>query len=120
MRRIIDQSLGNQVNPLGLKAIDDICEVDGMPLRESRLVVRQASDSGPNIFIGCTENSAVEDQPHKSFCNQNEKEKKKDNLPENSEDFVDFRVTWEERLTSGHFRNDTANGPHVNSGRVMP
>lgn len=77
MRRIIDQSLGNQVNPLGLKAIDDICEVDGMPLRESRLVVRQASDSGPNIFIGCTENSAVEDQPHKSFCNQNEKEKKK-------------------------------------------
>lgn len=80
MRRIIDQSLGNQVNPLGLKAIDDICEVDGMPLRESRLVVRQASDSGPNIFIGCTENSAVEDQPHKSFCNQNEKEKKKRQL----------------------------------------
>lgn len=117
MRRVIDQSLGNQVNPLGLKAMDDICEVDGMPLRESRLVVRQASDSGPNIFVGCTENSAVRDQPHKSFAT---KTKKKDNLPENSEDFVDFRVAWEERLTSGHFRDDTANGPHVNSGRVMP
>lgn len=76
MRRVIDQSLGNQVNPLGLKAMDDICEVDGMPLRESRLVVRQASDSGPNIFVGCTENSAVKDQPHKSFCNQNEKKRK--------------------------------------------
>lgn len=77
MRRVIDQSLGNQVNPLGLKAMDNICEVDRMPLRESRLVVRQASDSGPNIFVGCTENSEVRDQPAQVFCNQNEKRKKR-------------------------------------------
>lgn len=77
MRRVIDQSLGNQVNPLGLKAMDNICEVDRMPLRESRLVVGQASDSGPNIFVGCTENSEVRDQPAQVFCKQNEKRKKK-------------------------------------------
>lgn len=113
MSRIIDQSLGNQVKPIGLKSLDDICQFDGVPLRKGRLVIGQAPDSGPYVFVGCTENSAIWDQATRF-------DSKGLNLPENSKDFINLRVAREERLTSGHFGDDTSNGPHINSSRVMP
>jgi hypothetical protein len=37
-------------------------------------------------------------------------------LPENLEDFVNLRVTWEERLAGAHLSKDAAHGPHIDTG----
>ena len=39
--------------------------------------------------------------------------------PEDLEDLVNFRVTSEQRLARAHFSEDAANGPHINTGRVL-
>jgi hypothetical protein len=41
------------------------------------------------------------------------------NAPEDPEDFVDFRVSREQRLAHDHLGKDAPDGPHVDSGRVM-
>ena len=34
-------------------------------------------------------------------------------VPEDAEDFVDFRITWEERTTCAQFGEDASHTPHV-------
>lgn len=41
-------------------------------------------------------------------------------LPEYSEDLVNFRVTWEQGLPLGHLSKDAADGPGVDTCRVVP
>jgi hypothetical protein len=44
---------------------------------------------------------------------------RKANIPEDLENLINLRITREQRLFHGHFRENTSNTPHVDSGRVM-
>ena len=39
--------------------------------------------------------------------------------PKDPEDLVDLRVTWEERLAHNELGEDAADGPHIDSSRVV-
>lgn len=41
-------------------------------------------------------------------------------VPEDLEDLVDFRVTGEQGLSRAHFSKYAADGPHIDTGRVLP
>jgi hypothetical protein len=66
-----------------------------LPLGETALEVWEGGDTRPVGFSWCAKNA------------------------ENLEDLVDLRVTREERLASSHFGKDAANGPHVDTSRVL-
>lgn len=40
-------------------------------------------------------------------------------LPEDLEDFVNLRVTGEERLACAHFGENSTHRPHINASRVL-
>jgi hypothetical protein len=42
------------------------------------------------------------------------------NSPEDPEDLVNLRVSWEEGLPHDHLGKDASHRPHVERGRVVP
>jgi len=49
---VVDESLGEEVDTVLVEALDSLREVDGVPLRERRLVVRELADARPRVLVG--------------------------------------------------------------------
>jgi hypothetical protein len=75
--------------------IDHLVVLLPLPLGETALEVGERSDTRPVGFGRCAENA------------------------EDLEDLVDLRVAREKRLASSHLGEDAADGPHVDTSRVL-
>lgn len=83
-----------------------------LPFRERRLEVGETSlvtDSWPFSFGWGTKETGNLSVTYSSFTGE-------DDLPEDLEDLIDFRVTREQWLSGAHFRKDAAYRPHIHTG----
>jgi hypothetical protein len=75
--------------------VDHLVVLLPLPLGETALEIREGCHTGPVCFGRSAENA------------------------EDLEDLVDLGVTWEQRLAGGHLGENAANGPHVDTSRVL-
>ena len=97
---VVNQHALQQIQAVLAENLDTIC-VDHLvillplPLREAALEVWEGCHTRPVCLSWSAKNA------------------------EDLEDLVDFGVAWEERLAGGHLGEDAANGPHVDTSRVL-
>jgi hypothetical protein len=110
----------------------DLGEVLGVPLREGGFVVGERLDSRPDVVVGGSKEPATSRRGQEEwisvlhaslggadFAMKAERAGETRNAPEDPEDLVDLRVSWEEGLPHDHLGEDTPHGPHVERCRVV-
>ena len=92
-----------------LVEVRDERSIGPLPLGEGGLVVRERGDTGPGFFVGGTEDTSNKCQ------NTGNNAIDSDYPPEDLEDFVNLRVTWEKGLPRAHLSKNAPDGPHIDT-----